>query len=75
MCDTKYCSRCGTTKPASDFHLNKARSSGLCTYCKACSRDYEKTQDRKASRSRNRRERKRWVDFMCDRLQLTGADY
>ena len=32
----KRCFRCGVTKPASDFHKNKAVCTGLRTYCKKC---------------------------------------
>ena len=30
----KACSRCGATKPASDFNINKTTSSGLTSHCK-----------------------------------------
>lgn len=30
----KSCSRCGETKPASDFNINKTTSSGLTSHCK-----------------------------------------
>ena len=32
----KRCPRCGQTKPASQFYLNKARRDGLSPYCAAC---------------------------------------
>ena len=32
----KRCPRCGVTKPHSEFPLNRAKRSGVHTYCKAC---------------------------------------
>lgn len=42
LCDTgnlvaQECSRCRVKKPASMFFRDKWRSTGLCSYCKACS--------------------------------------
>lgn len=34
----KSCSRCGATKPATDFNINKTTSSGLTSHCKVCAR-------------------------------------
>ena len=36
MDETKYCPKCDTTKPVSEFFKNKARSDGLSGYCKVC---------------------------------------
>ncbi len=33
---TKYCPRCGLTKPKADFNRRSARPSGLQSHCKAC---------------------------------------
>lgn len=36
---TKYCAKCATTKPVSEFFKNKARPDGLSGYCKACQQE------------------------------------
>lgn len=33
---TKNCSRCGKTKPLTEFHKRKASKDGLCPICKPC---------------------------------------
>jgi hypothetical protein len=33
----KYCPKCKTEKPRSDFHRNRAQRDGLATWCKQCS--------------------------------------
>lgn len=32
----KYCKKCDTTKPVSEFHKNAARKDGLTLYCRQC---------------------------------------
>lgn len=32
----KYCKKCGTEKPKTEFHKNSALIDGLCAYCKPC---------------------------------------
>lgn len=36
--ETKKCSRCGETKPVSEFYRNARISDGYDTYCKECKR-------------------------------------
>lgn len=40
----KECSRCGTNKPRSEYHLDKKRRDGLFPYCIDCRREYTGTQ-------------------------------
>ena len=35
----KYCRRCDTIKPLSEWHKNVRQSDGLTSYCKACRRE------------------------------------
>jgi hypothetical protein len=35
----KYCRRCDTVKPLSEWHKNVQQSDGLTSYCKACRRE------------------------------------
>lgn len=43
----KYCSRCGSMKPATEFSNSYTRASKLHTYCKECvKRDYNQTRIR-----------------------------
>lgn len=34
----KYCPKCATTKPTSEFHRNKARHDGMADRCKPCAK-------------------------------------
>lgn len=36
----KFCSRCNTTKPLSDFGPNRSRKDGLQAYCRTCYKQY-----------------------------------
>lgn len=38
MDDTARCPRCDTTKPVTEFPLDRSRKSGRYSYCKACNR-------------------------------------
>lgn len=38
----KFCSRCETEKPKSEFRKNKAKKDGCSTYCRDCYKSYEK---------------------------------
>src|SRR5712691_881632 len=54
----RRCSRCGLTKPASEFHRNTRRRDGLQAYCKACRKvldreRYLRTRARVAERRRS----------------------
>lgn len=58
MTQTKPCSRCGQTKPLSDFHRCRARRDGRQRYCKPCNVDASRRwirehRDEQAAHSRN----------------------
>lgn len=36
LIDGKFCSRCKTNKPSSDFHNDRSSPTGLAHYCKEC---------------------------------------
>ena len=38
---TKYCGRCHTVKPVSEFYTNKTKPDGLSTYCKDCTKELQ----------------------------------
>ena len=47
MPSEKKCSKCGEVKLASSFHKDKCAKSGLCSYCKPCSRKHALSHYRK----------------------------
>jgi hypothetical protein len=60
----KYCPRCGTVKPRSDFGRHSGRRDGLQPYCNACRAEidherYEREVGRSVPRSFQRSERGR----------------
>jgi hypothetical protein len=61
MCETtKVCAKCGKEKPLSEFYRQAACSDGCGSYCKECTREYEREryandpeyQERKRERNR-----------------------
>lgn len=60
----KICSGCDKEKETTEFHKNKSKKSGLCSYCKSCSKHYmieyqsqnaERISKYNAERYRNRK--------------------
>ena len=45
----KRCSKCGETKPRSEFHKERAAKDGLKSQCKDCRTEYQRSSDGKAS--------------------------
>ena len=43
----KVCKSCGTTKPLSDFAVDKSKPSGRVTKCKTCKAQYDKERNAK----------------------------
>lgn len=37
--DTKFCPKCATTKPISEYYNNRGRADGLSAYCRACQQE------------------------------------
>ena len=33
---SKYCTRCGETKPLNEYHKDRSKRDGHCAYCKPC---------------------------------------
>lgn len=63
MPDTAYtCSRCGTTKPVTEFYTDRAKASGHQSHCKACESVRRKAhyiRNRERTLERNREWRKK----------------
>ena len=58
---SKYCTRCGETKPLNEYHKDRSKRDGHCAYCKPCViayvRKYQKDNpERVAEASREYRE-------------------
>jgi len=49
MTETKYCKRCDTVKPITEFYHDKKSKDGHAFYCKACSREYAKRYVKRTS--------------------------
>jgi hypothetical protein len=56
----KTCSRCGETKPTSEFYRNRTYRDGLFSYCKACHSSASKAWA-KANREADYAYRRQWV--------------
>ena len=39
---TKRCPKCEEIKPKSDFHKDKSKKDGLCSYCKSCIKESDR---------------------------------
>lgn len=48
MIDAKQCSKCGLTKPRTEFHKATKVKSGLASRCKTCDYAYQKNNPRRA---------------------------
>ena len=59
MAGTKRCSRCGKTKPVSEFCKNRRSKDGLHSYCKACKGAYSRAWA-EANRERRRAQNREW---------------
>lgn len=42
---TKTCTKCGETKPATDFYKHRSYKDGLANYCKSCDRDLHRKRN------------------------------
>lgn len=48
--ETKYCRKCGQTKPLSEFSLNAKSKDGHQTYCKECIMEYHRSRKKKSEK-------------------------
>jgi hypothetical protein len=46
----KLCSRCGKTKPLSEYYNDKSQADGKQRYCKQCMSEYQKQGSNKYSK-------------------------
>ena len=82
---TKRCSKCGQTKPISDFHLDSANKDGRASNCKPCrkalaakrwkSPEAHKRQSERRARWNNAHPRKRMVSAMRPRAKKRGIPF
>ena len=57
----KYCSMCSENKPVDQFFKNKARSDGVAVYCKLCTKEYARKNNKRVN-AYNRKWRADHVD-------------
>ena len=62
------CAKCGAAKPASEFHKNAGKPSGLHSWCKPCA-----NAGRKASREKNGRQPNKRAYNLATRYRMTEA--
>jgi len=72
MTEVKTCSRCGETKPVSEFSKYKAKKDGLQVYCKPCVAEYnrkyrEENKEKCAEYNRKYREENKEKIVECNR--------
>lgn len=64
--DTRRCPTCCLTKPRGEFYKNLANKNGLSTWCRPCTREYQRTRytkkprDSMPTRERRRRNNLAW---------------
>lgn len=58
MLTEKRCSKCGETKPVSEFHRDRRNKSGLQSQCRNCHKDSQKAYKRRVGHSVIRRSEK-----------------
>lgn len=56
--ETKYCRKCGQTKPLSEFSLNAKSKDGHQTYCKECIMEYHRSRKKEYQRSLKKKSEK-----------------
>lgn len=64
----KYCKKCDTTKPVSEFHKNAARKDGLTLYCRQCN-----NQKTKEWKEKNPDYHKEWWEKNPDKAKEYAA--
>lgn len=73
---SRHCKRCGTTKPALEFHRSKSGPGGLTFYCKACNFAYGseyKAKDPEACRAKQAR--RSYKHLLRTKFNLTVEQY
>lgn len=70
--ETKRCPRCEETKHTSEFHKDRYRDDGFCTYCKPCKKaiDAERLADPQVLQKRIE-QRKSWLKNNRERHNAT----
>lgn len=70
----KKCPKCNTEKSTEDFNKNKARSDGLNSYCRDCSKDYNKSYLEKTKEVHNKRQAK-WKENNPEKRALIARKH
>jgi len=68
----KRCPRCKVQKDTETcFYINRAAYDGICTYCKECANELNKTVEGRNQPAK----RRNWARKMAKHLKLSGRDY
>ncbi len=68
----KRCPKCEIQKDViTEFHVNRQAYDGLCTYCKTCSNEINRTVQARNQPARLRN----WARKIADHLHLNDNDY
>lgn len=70
----KRCPKCETVKPASAFHANPARRTGLSSWCKGCSSTHYYQTDRYRARRREYNNARRYLPQNLAREKRAAAN-
>jgi 5-methylcytosine-specific restriction endonuclease McrA len=70
----KRCSKCGETKPPSEYHRDRTKALGVSSFCKACA--VEKARDWYTDNTeRGKASRQRWLSLNADHKRETQRAY
>jgi len=68
----KRCPKCKIQKDVTtEFHVNNAAYDGLCSYCKTCSNEINRSVEGKNQPAR----RREWGRKIAKHLRINGRDY
>lgn len=71
----RYCRRCKTIKPFSEFHKNANRPDGVTFYCKVCNSEYDDNQRARDPEAYLARRRRATYRYILKRRGMTSKSY
>jgi len=74
MIELKTCTKCGSSKPLSEFYKSKRGKYGVCSMCKKCGAEYAKVYNAKHKGKRNAQSRE-WRLNNLERAQTTDRKW